>query len=136
MYMLYKGSCRCNDWQVVVSYPGEMKDLNPRVCDCNSCKNKPFGVISDPTMDISLKGNRVSTTQNGDQIANFYFCSSCGDFLAVGCKINGLLRGAVNTNLLHAKKELGASIQIQPRLLSADEKINRWDKLWGLLNGV
>lgn len=134
--MLYKGSCSCNDWQVVVSYPGKMQDLNPRVCDCNGCQNKPSGVISDPKMEVTLRGGSVSTDQNGDLLANFYYCSACGDFLAVGCKINGQLRGAVNSNLLHATEELGSPIQIQPRFLSADEKLDRWGKLWGLLDGL
>ena len=73
---------------------------------------------------------------NGDQLANFYYCDYCGDFLAVGCNLHGQLRGAVNSNLLHSSNQLGKSIQIQPQLLSSDEKLDRWGKLWGVLNGV
>lgn len=134
--MFYKGSCRCNDWQAVVDFPEALEGFNPRGCDCDYCQQNPSALISDPNMEVSLKGNNLAITQNGDQIAHFYSCGSCGDFLAVGCKINGQLRGAFNANLLDVANELGSPIRIQPRLLSADEKLDRWGKLWGVLRGV
>ena len=87
-------------------------------------------------MRIELAGGETSITQNGDKLANFYHCNDCGDLLAVGANLNGQLRGAVNPNLLHSSSQLGKPIQIQPRLLSLDEKLDRWGKLWGTLNGV
>ena len=87
-------------------------------------------------MVIDFVGGEVTINQNGDQLANFYYCDSCGDLLAVGCNLNGELRGAVNSNLLHNANQLGKPIQIQPRLLSSAEKLDRWGKLWGVLNGV
>lgn len=87
-------------------------------------------------MRIELAGGETSIIQNGDKLANFYHCNYCGDLLAVGANLNGQLRGAVNSNLLHSSSQLGKSIQIQPRLLSSDEKLDRWGKLWGVLNGV
>ncbi|MBL4794469.1 MAG: hypothetical protein JKY24_02945 [Pseudomonadales bacterium] len=87
-------------------------------------------------MVIDFIGGDITISQNGDQLANFYYCDSCGDLLAVGCNFKGLLRGAVNPNLLPNAIQLGKPIQIQPRLLSPDEKLDRWGKLWGVLSGV
>lgn len=87
-------------------------------------------------MMIEFLGGEIEMIKNGDELANFYNCNYCGDFLAVGCTINGKLRGAVNSNLLHGSCKLGKSIKVQPRLLKPNEKLDRWGRLWGMLNGV
>ena len=87
-------------------------------------------------MTVVFIGDGVSTKKNGDQLANFYYCKGCSILLAVGCNINGQLRGAVNSNLLQDVNQLGKPVQIQPRLLSANEKLERWNKLWGVLSGL
>jgi hypothetical protein len=89
-------------------------------------------------MLIQLTGHvdNLAVNRNGDQLASFYLCAICGDMLSVGCMIDGQLRGAVNSLLLDQKDLLGAHIQIQPRLLSSNEKLSRWSKLWGSLEGV
>jgi hypothetical protein len=134
--MLYKGSCNCNHWQVEVNVTKSLGDLNPRICDCSYCKNNPSAIISDPNMVINLVGGEITINKNGDQLANFYYCDRCGDLLAVGCNLNGQLRGAVNANLLRNAHQLGKPIKIQPQLLNTSEKLDRWGKLWGVLNGV
>lgn len=134
--MLYKGSCICNRWQVEVNVTKTLSDFNPRVCDCNYCQNSPSAIISDPSMVIDFVGGEITINQNGNKLANFYYCNGCGDLLAVGCTLNSQLRGAVNSNLLCNANQLGEPILIQPRLLSADEKLMRWGKLWGVLNGI
>ena len=89
-------------------------------------------------MAIELIGDSCNlvTDRNGDRLAAFYHCSGCGDLLAVGCCIEGHLRGAVNALLLDQKSSLGGCVAIQPRLLSGAEKVARWGKLWGSLRGV
>jgi len=136
MLMHYKGSCSCHRWQVEIEVTTPLDAFNPRVCDCNYCQNNPSKIISAPNMTIKLVGGERSINQNGDRMANFYYCDYCGDLLAVGCHLNGQQRGAINANLLYDSNELGHPIQIQPRLLSSDEKRERWGTLWGILNGV
>ncbi|WP_444959441.1 hypothetical protein [Microbulbifer sp. VVAC002] len=87
-------------------------------------------------MSAVFIGDGISTNQNGDQLAVFYHCKGCNQLLAVGCNINSQLRGAVNLNLLKGVDRLGDPIQVQPRLLSADQKLERWGKLWGFLSGL
>ncbi len=134
--MLYSGSCNCNRWQVEVDVTKPLGEFNPRICDCNYCQNNSSAIISDPNMVVYFVGGEITIYQNGDQLANFYCCDCCGDLLAVGCILNGQLRGAVNPNLLRNANQLGKPIKIQPRLLSADEKLERWGKLWGVISGV
>ena len=134
--MIYKGSCNCNRWQVEVEVTTPLSGFNPRSCDCDYCQNTSSAIISDPNMIIHLVGGEFMIDKNGDQLANFYYCDSCGDLLAAGRDFNNQLRGAVNANLLRDSGQLGKAIEVQPRLLSAGEKLDRWGKLWGQLNGV
>jgi hypothetical protein len=136
MIMIYKGSCNCNQWQVEIEVTKPLDDFNPLSCDCDYCKNSPSAIISDPDMRVDLVGGEFTINKNGDQLANFYYCDSCGDLLAVGRTFKNQLRGAVNANLLRDSCQLGKVIEIQPRLLNAGEKLERWEKLWGQLNGV
>ena len=88
-------------------------------------------------MEIQLYGgDKLTVNKNGDELASFYHCASCSELLAVGCEINGELRGAVNAQLLDQRDSLGPAVPIQPRLLSSAEKVGRWGKLWGTLKGV
>lgn len=130
--MYYKGSCRCKRWQVEIEITRPLKAFNPRVCDCHYCQRHPSSVISDPDMVIKFVGGEASINQNGDRLANFYYCKDCGDFLSVGCNLNGQQHGAVNTNLFGSSKQFGKPIH----RLNSDEKLERWGKLWGVVNGL
>jgi len=136
--MNYSGSCKCNRWSIRVETLESLDKFHPRVCDCSYCMTHPAAIISDPSMFIYVTGDPSSliVNTNGDQLAKFYHCAGCGEMLAVGCVIGNRLRGAVNSLLLEKKALLGASVPIQPRFLSADEKRKRWSKLWGCLEGV
>lgn len=85
-------------------------------------------------MVIRLAGNTIEIEKNGDQLANFYRCANCKQLIAVGCVLNGVSRGAINPELFSNVSEFGEPIHIQPRLLSAQEKLQRWEALWGVLN--
>lgn len=134
--MFYTGACKCNHWTVKVHFSEQLCSINPRICDCEYCKINPSKIISDPRMKVDFIGDSISIRQNGDRLANFYHCGFCNQLLAVGCNIDDQLRGAVNSDLLYEAKQLGAPVQIQPRLLSADEKIERWSDLWGVFSGL
>ena len=134
--MIYQGSCNCGKWQVKITVKTPLSDLNPRVCDCEYCQNHPSAIVSDLNMIIDFIGGTAKINQNGDQLANFYYCIGCGDLLAVGHNINGVLRGAVNSQLLEDVDEFGEPVQNQPRFLKSSEKLESWEGLWGVLNCV
>ena len=134
--MIYKGSCKCNRWQVEVQLDTPLENLNPRICDCSYCQANPSQIISDPSMSVAFDGIGYSIHQNGDRLAHFFYCDGCHELLAVGCETHGKLRGAINPKLLHDFHLLDEPVYIQPRLLNANEKLERWNKLWGTLHGL
>lgn len=133
---IIQGSCGCGQWQVNVRVDRPIDDLNPRICDCDYCRAYPSAIISDPSMEIDLTGGEFTFDQNGDRLAKFYRCKSCGDLLAVGCFIEDVLRGAVSSSLFGENYRFGEPLHIQPWLLSSKERLKRWGKLWGMLNGI
>lgn len=131
-----ESTCCCGQWKATVTVMKPLAQLTPRVCDCDYCQKNPSSIVSDPSMVITLTGGTVKINKNGDRLANFYHCDRCGDFLAVGCDIDGVLRGAVNSALLGDPSQLSKPINIQPRRLSAEQKVARWGDLWGMLKGM
>lgn len=84
-------------------------------------------------IELVSDGGKLAVDTNGDRLANFYRCNSCGDLLAVGCELDGELRGAGNALLLEQNGLLGEAVAIRPRLLTSAEKLSRWKTLWGRL---
>jgi hypothetical protein len=134
--MKYFGSCSCKRWSVVVTTDRAIDGMSVRVCDCAYCTLHPAALLSDRGMSVELDGGDPVVRKNGDRLASFYCCEQCDDLLAVGCTLGGQLRGAVNSGLLDRKDLLGAPVPIRPRLLTAAEKLARWDEVWGTLHGV
>lgn len=87
-------------------------------------------------MEADFTGGAFTFDHNGDRQAKFYRCNNCGDLLAVGCFIDDLFRGAISSSLFGKNYLLGEPIHIQPWLLNSKERLERWDKLWGTLNGI
>ena len=132
------GGCRCTTWSLRVTLPQPSQALRPRVCDCDYCQAHPAGLLSAPDMAIELQGDRarLSIEQQGAQLASFYLCARCGDLLAVGCQLDGALRGACNGRLLRDWDAFGEPVPISPSSLSPNEKATRWAQLWGPLRIV
>ena len=131
-----QGSCSCGQWQVRIKVGKPISELIPRICDCDYCKSNPSAIVSDPSMKIELDGGKAIFDQNGDRQAKFYRCEKCNELLAVGCIIEGKLRGAVNSNLFCDTYAFSDPLQIQPWKLTSIQRMERWSKLWGLLSGV
>ena len=136
--MIYTGKCACGLWSVTVTTLTSLDQFNPRVCDCEFCQAHPSALISEPAMRIRVTGDAANFTrhQNGDRLATFHHCVGCGQLIVVARDFDGVLRGAVNAETLERKGELGPRVGIQPRLLSPDEKLARWKKLWGMVEGI
>ena len=135
--MKYLAQCSCGKNEVVVDAAIDFEKLVPRSCDCDSCRSLslPAAMVSDPALHISIvKENAgLQIRKNGSKHASFLHCKSCGQLLAVAANIEGKYRGAVNAFLFKSIK-FKEPIQIQPRLLSQAEKIQRWKEIWGSLN--
>ena len=134
--MIYQGRCTCGEWNIDLEFTQPTKILSPRICDCEYCKSNPSKIISAPDLAAKFFGGSCKIRKNGDQLANFYYCTGCSQLLAVGCYINGSLLGAINCGLFPDKVKFGAPVNVQPRFLSSEEKIDRWGKLWGKIVGL
>lgn len=129
------GSCRCGAVRVNVEAEESMRHIHPRICDCDYCVRNPSSVISHPSMVIELMGglSELKIEKNGDGVANFYRCPACNAFILVACIISGMVRGAVNADILECGDSFGECVKVSPKLLSAHEKLERWRSLWGTI---
>lgn len=134
--MKINGTCECKSWAVEMDFPGQLKDLTPRICDCDYCKEYPSAIISHPNLTVLFEGGKAGERWNGDRLAKFSYCSTCNSFLAVTSVIGGQVRGAVNSQLFGDINMYGAPQHIQPYLLSAEQKTERWGRLWAMVVGV
>lgn len=71
---------------------------------------------------------------NGDALASFYRCPGCSSLTVVACEISGELRGAVNADILDCAGSLGGIVNVSPKRLNAEEKLDRWGNLWGTIH--
>lgn len=83
-------------------------------------------------LTCSLKD--LAMEKNGDGLASFYRCPGCNTLIVVACKITGIMRGAVNVEMLDCAGSLGETVNISPKTLSASEKLARWGNLWGRIH--
>ena len=130
------GNCKCGKVKVSVSAEVDAITLNPRVCDCEYCQSHPSKIISHLAMKINLSipFSEFKIDMNGDRLAGFYRCRDCDSLVFVGCRIDGVMRGAVNSEFFPSDIEFGDILKISPKHLSANEKIKRWSDLWGIVS--
>lgn len=128
-------TCKCGNIAVAVVAEEAPGNIHPRICDCDYCKTYPSRLISHPTMEIHLSRplSNLTVDKNGDGLAGFYRCSKCNSLIVVGCLLNRSLRGAVNAQILDCDSRFGDSVDISPKSLKPEEKLERWAKLWGTI---
>ena len=121
--------------RVTVVTEENTRTIHPRICDCDYCKRNPSSVISHPSMVIEVLRNLndLKIEKNGDGLASFYRCPGCNILIVVACEISGALRGAVNVDLLNCTDSFGKSVNVSPKSLTAQEKLERWGNLWGTI---
>lgn len=129
------GSCKCGTVRVTVEAEEKTRHMHPRICDCDYCKRNPSSVISHPSMVIEVMSHLkdLIIENNGDALANFYRCPGCNTLIVVASVISGKLRGAVNADILDCADSFGESVNVSPKRLNAEEKLERWGNLWGTI---
>ena len=123
--------CHCGNAQLELSLPADLSSYTPRACDCDFCVKRTISYLSDPKGNLTIKSDvKLLAHHHGSNQASFLSCDQCDDVVAVVCKINNQLRGAVNATLLNGLAVMKPSQIVSPKSLSADQKIERWHKLW------
>jgi len=79
---------------------------------------------------ITAPADALIYEQQGSRQADFVKCSQCQKYVAVTIDTDHRKLGAVNANLLPQQAQL-ERVEVTLRLLSADEKNARWQKVWG-----
>lgn len=123
--IIYAGRCHCGALTLRYSTASEPSSVAPRACDCSYCTRQGAMYVSDPEGSLSLDPGSVVYRQGGER-AEFLSCGRCGVFLAV--VFEG--RGAVNVRCLDRFSEFGTPVTVSPQLLSAEEKLTRWQANW------
>ncbi|MFN8672577.1 MAG: aldehyde-activating protein [Candidatus Sericytochromatia bacterium] len=126
------GSCYCKNITFTFATNLEQSEINPRVCDCSFCQKHGAKYISDPLGElvIEAKEQSIHEYQQGSNNASFILCKNCGVFVAVIFKDNSGIYGNINLSCLEQKLNFGDNLNVSPKILSAEEKISRWIKLW------
>jgi hypothetical protein len=88
--------------------------------------------VSDPqgSLLIHVRDQRdTGRYRQGAGIAEMLLCRNCGVLVAALWQGPHLL-GVVNANVLEARDTLAAAEPVSPKSLSAEAKMNRWQKIW------
>jgi len=134
--MIFKGKCSCSLCSVTFETEKTLSDYQPRVCDCSYCADNPGKPISEhgTVIKVTTAGSTdLVCRRNGDLLADFYHCKNCDDLIVAGKAIEGNWLGALNSELLDDCSKLAEVVPVQPRLLSPQEKVERWKRVWSTL---
>jgi hypothetical protein len=128
----FYGGCHCGQLRIEFSTGVDPANFTPRECDCSFCQKHGAAYISDPAgrLSVSFSRGALRKYRQGSNTAEFLVCGQCGVLVAVTYEHNSRIYGAVNIGCLNGHTGLGSSVPASPQMLSPDEKVSRWLKLW------
>ena len=125
------GTCRCGAVSCNIQLPQAPSSYAPRRCDCDFCTARDLLYLSDPNGQLHISANSALTRlKQGSEQAEFLACSQCQTVVAVCYREAEISVGAINASLLQPQPPFAAAVTVQPRLLAADSKTERWKQLW------
>ncbi len=125
------GTCRCGAVSCNIQLPQPPSSYAPRRCDCDFCTSRDLLYLSDPNGQLHISANSALTRlKQGSEQAEFLACSQCQPVVAVCYREAEICVGAINASLLQPQHPFAAAMIVQPRLLAADSKTERWKQLW------
>ncbi len=123
------GGCHCGAVTVEVYLPSEAETYHPRACDCNFCRKHDAAYLSDPDGAVAIQTDHrsgLNIMQQGDNLAEFLCCGTCGQLIGVRWH----QYGSINARVITDGTAFGEEITASPKKLSAEEKTSRWEALW------
>lgn len=127
------GSCHCGNIGVSVGLPREPHEYCPRVCDCEFCRKHGASYFSDPGGILSLRvadRKLLHSYRQGSGTAEMLLCKNCGVLIGGVLRADGEVFAAINTKVIDANVHFGDDKIASPKLLSVEQKTERWRKLW------
>jgi len=125
--------CHCGNIAVQITLTKDLPGYTPRACDCDFCIKNGAAYLSDPDgqMNITItKSDDISFYRQGDNLVELIICKVCGVLVAVTYSEGEKKYGGLNSRSLVNRERLSAAVAASPKLLSVDEKIERWKQLW------
>lgn len=132
MYEL-KGSCHCGNIQIRMALTRAPAEYKPRACDCEFCRKHGASYVSDPAGSLVVNVDKAASLRKyrqGSNTADMLICGNCGVLIGGAYQTEGRTFAAINTRIVDDGAVFGESQSASPKILSADEKISRWKKLW------
>lgn len=127
----YSGQCSCSSVNVTLELPRELNVYAPRACDCEFCTSRQIEYLSHPDGLLNIKSiNALDYQKQGSEQAVFITCQTCKDVIAAAIDLENKVIGALNATLLTDYHQLQNAEVVSPKLLTANEKIDRWKTVW------
>jgi hypothetical protein len=127
------GGCHCGNIIAEVELTAAPDICHPRACDCDFCRKHSAAYLSDPkgSLVIQIKNAaEVATYRQGNGLAEFILCRTCGVLVAVLLRSDVRIHGAVNVRAFEPGVTFADERTVSPKKLSGDEKLKRWQDVW------
>ena len=125
------GQCNCGQTKVKLSLPETLDHYSPRACDCDFCISRNITYLSHPDGELEIESiEPLDIQRQGSNQASFITCNCCKSVIAVSLQLENNLIGALNSILLTNDSSLQEPTRVSPKVLSAKEKLERWQTVW------
>lgn len=128
-----RAGCHCNNITVEVTLSGDLAEYTPRACDCDFCIKNGAAYVSDSKgkLAVKIRNPEESTLyKQGDNLVELLICKQCGVMVCATYTDGNEIYGTLNSKTLSNRDQLSPSQVATPKLLSPEEKIERWKALW------
>jgi hypothetical protein len=127
----FPATCACGSVNLTMTFTAAPPSYAPRRCDCDFCTSRNLQYLSDPAGSLRINSPKpLQRLQQGSAQAEFLACSHCHTVVAVCYRKAEISVGAINASLLQPRSQFAEAVTVQPRLLAADTKTERWKQLW------
>lgn len=133
------GQCACGTVSFILCLPTDLAQLAPRACDCDFCTTRQIAWLSHPKGKLIISSREaLLKVRQGSEQAEFLTCPNCNSVVAAALspELSSALESksdtlaAVNATLLNEHKRLATAVVASPKLLSPEEKNQRWQQVW------
>ena len=127
------GGCYCGNVGLVAAFSQDLAAFDPRVCDCDFCRKHAAAYVSDPvgSLRIQIRDDReVHRFRQGSNTAEMLLCRTCGVLVGALYRESHRLFGTVNVRVLDSRVSFGPERGVSPKLLSPNQKVQRWRDIW------
>lgn len=118
-----------------LTLPNSLHSYQPRACDCDFCMAQKAAYLSDLNGVLEVfHQHKLEGIYQGSEQAVFWQCKACHNLILVSCEFASGVKGAVNAGVFSQKYTIGSAVYVSPKMLSPQEKRERWQSVWLTVN--